>query len=283
MRQLSKVSSVDRVNVVNVAEVNQGSSVWRVLSAALAPRHHLDGAQARVVMRRLGLIVWSAVVALGATGCKCERGADAESPASSAQPQQEEGKCRDSVDCEVAGQCVTGPVGCTAVHDADCRRSLSCKRHGSCRVRDGQCKAIEKEDCQKSDDCQKSGKCTPQDGGCTAATDADCEASDHCKSLGKCVVTEGSECVATDASCAASELCRKQRACTEDNGRCVARPEDCKKWLCRSIGSCSVNPENGLCYAGSDADCLGSTGCKLHKECVANEGRCVASSEAKAP
>lgn len=57
---------------------------------------------------------------------------------------------------------------------------------------------------------------------------------------------------------------------------------------CRRVGACQIRTEHAgdgiyRCYAGSDADCLGSETCTLHGRCAAAEdGECVRPDEVEA-
>ena len=216
---------------------------------------------------------------------------------------RDDADCEHSTACTEGGRCHFLPDldddRCVAATDLDCRESEGCADRGACAVnRDGECR-VESSGCQRSDACQDEGRCeyaisercvegevncdeacrmegacTLVNGVCVATSDEDCADSHFCRYEGQCALN-GDRCVSNEAGCATNSMCEMNRGLQPNmpDRWCSYHPDADWCWdgatacdmVCFERGDCSFI--DGVCQAGSDADCEGSLACIVQGRC----------------
>lgn len=194
------------------------------------------------------------------------------------------GQCPVANACE-SGTCVPNP----------CAGTDSCRIFGKCTPIQGVCMAGSDDDCAQSESCTEDGECLSERPlydkdaeshtehlACWQPAGEDGECAEQCRAGGRCHAAQGLCAARSDADCEQSEACAEWGACTYGDGECWRggqTPEDCRvpfgpngEHGCNLFGFCT--PTDGLCQAGSDADCQGAFVCLEWEECKALDGEC---------
>ena len=108
-----------------------------------------------------------------------------------------------------------------------------------------------------------------------------CAKPDDCGLALTCIdlVCVSAETMVKAAHCMTAAECKDYGRCTAKAGECVVTSDiDCAQaeFVCKTLGKCTA--KNGECVAASDVDCQRSERCARFGRCVADAGRCIATS-----